>query len=324
MRRRQFLAYACAAPWLLRSDTGRAEDKIARIGYLARALPEWSEQRGLDEGLLERGYIEGKNILIERRYTLAFDDELGALAVNMVRGNPDVIVTFGTPSTQAVQKATRTIPIVFAPAGDPVGTGLVTSLARPGGNATGVSVLSTELNTKRLDLLKQLAPSLRRATYLTTLSNPVTSSALRSMHAAAKSMQISLDVVNLRRREDIAPALGSMSWKSIGGLVVGGDAILRAEGARIAEAVRKARVPAVFPWRAFQEYGVVMIYDTDIEDVLRRSAYFVDRILKGASPAELPVEQVMTTTLIIDLRAAHEQRIKVPVELVYRADKVIR
>ena len=324
MRRRNFRACAGAVPWLLRPGVSRAEEKIARIGYLARALPEWSEQRGLDEGLRERGYIEGRNVLIERRYTLAFDDELSSLAVELVRGNPDVIVTFGTPSTLAAQKATRTIPIVFAPAGDPVATGLATSLARPGGNVTGVSVLSTELNTKRLDLLKQLAPSLRRATYLGTLSNPVTSRALTSMQAAAKSMQLDLEVVNLRRREDVAPALGSMSWKSIGGLVVGGDAILRAEGSRIADAVRKARVPAIFPWRAFQPYGVVMIYDTDIKDVLRRSAYFVDRILKGASPAELPVEQVSTTTLIIDLRAAREQRIKVPEDLVYRADQVIR
>ena len=324
MRRRDFLVCVGAASWLFRPGVSRAEDKIARIGFLARARPEWSEMRGLDEGLRERGYIEGKNILIERRYTLAFDDELSSLAVELVRANPDVIVTYGTPSAVAVRNATKTIPIVFTAAGDPLATGLAASLARPGGNATGVSIISTELSAKRLDLLKQLAPRLRKATYLSAVSNPFSASGVRSMQAAAKALQLKLDVVNVRRHEDVAAAIGAMSWKSIGGLVVGGDPIFLAEGARIAEAVRKARVPAVFPWRQFQEYGVVMIYDTDLKDVLRRGAYFVDRILKGTSPAELPVEQVSTTTLIIDLRAAREQRIKVPEELVYRADQVIR
>ncbi len=278
---------------------------------------------GLDEGLRERGYVEGKNVRIERRYTLGFD-ELNSLAVELARGNPDVMVTFGTPSTVAARNATKTIPIVFTAVGDPLATGLADSLARPGGNATGVSVISTELGAKRLDLLRQLAPRLHKVTYLSASSNPVSAPAVKSMQAAAKALQLKLDVVNVRRREDVAAAIGAMSWKSIGGLVVGGDPIFVAEGARIVEAVRKARVPAVFPWRQFQEYGVVMIYDTDLKDVLRRAAYFVDRILKGTSPAELPVEQVSTTTLIIDLRAAREQKIDVPAELVYRADQVIR
>jgi putative ABC transport system substrate-binding protein len=323
VKRRDFLLCVGAAPWLLRPRVSRAEDKIARIGFLARALPEWSALRGLDEGLRERGYVEGKNIRIERRYTLAFDD-LSSLAAELVRGNPDVIVTFGTPSAVAARNATKTIPIVFTAAGDPLATGLAASLARPGGNATGVSIISTELSAKRLDLLRQLAPRLRKATYLSAVSNPVSASGVRSTQAAAKALQLKLNVVNVRRHEDVAAAIGAISWKSIGGLVVDGDPIFLAEGARIAEAVRKARVPAVFPWRQFQEYGVVMIYDTDLKDVLRRGAYFVDRILKGASPAELPVEQVSTTTLIIDLRAAREQKIDVPAELVYRADQVIR
>ena len=263
-------------------------------------------------------------MLIETRRTLGHEAELRPLVAELVRMNPDLIVTVSTPAARAVLESTKTIPVVFLAAGDPVGTGLVPSLARPGGNATGLSLLTTELGTKRLDLLRQLAPRAKRFAALADMANPSEVVRAEPLQAAARSLSLKLEIYNATNAEEIRSALRIMPWKSIDGVLIGGDPIFIAEGARIASAVRAAKVPAVFAWRDFHEYGVLMSYGPDLRAVARRGAYYADRILKGAKPADLPVEQVSKVELVINQRVADEMGIKVPQELLFRADEVIR
>jgi putative ABC transport system substrate-binding protein len=237
---------------------------------------------------------------------------------------PDLIVTFGTPAALAVLEATKIIPVVFASVGDPIATGLVAHLARPEANGTGVSLLSSELGAKRLDLLRQLVPRARRVGYLTALANPSNAVQAKSVQAAARSLGIKLDTYDARNAGDIESALLAIPWKSTDGMLIGSDPIFQAEAARISKAVRAGRVPAVFPWPDFHEYRVLMSYGPDLRNVASRAAYYVDKILRGAKPSDLPVEQVSQVDLIIDLRVARELGIKVPQELLFRADRVIR
>lgn len=325
MNRRDFLAFLAAVPWLTYGINGHAQNRLLKIGLLERNPS--GGQRWVDafrEGLRELGYIEGKNVLIETRRTLGYEAELRPLVAELVQMNPDLIVTFSTPAAHAALEATKTIPVVFIAVGDPVGTGLVPSLARPGGNGTGVSVLSTELATKRLDLLRQLAPRAKRIAYLVDLANPSQVVGARSVQAAAQSMGIKLENYNATNAGEIGSALRTIPWKSIDGVLIGGDPIFLAEGAKIAAAIRVAKAPAIFPWRDFHEYGVLMSYSPNLREVARRGAQYVAKILNGAKPADLPVEQVSKVELIIDLRMADEMGIGVPQELLFRADEVIR
>jgi putative ABC transport system substrate-binding protein len=187
-----------------------------------------------------------------------------------------------------------------------------------------VSILSTELGAKRLDLLRQLAPRVRHVAFIVNLANPGSAIQLEPMKIAAKTLNIKLEVYNARNAQEVRSALHAIPWKSIDGVLIGGDGVFLAQGAEIAQAVHKARLPAVFPWREFHKYGVLMSYSPDLEEVMRRGAYYVDKILKGAKPSDLPVEQISKVGLIIDVRVAREQGIKVPQELLYRADEVIR
>ena len=241
----------------------------------------------------------------------------------LVQTKPDLIVTFGTPAARAALEATKTIPVVFIGAADAVGTGLVPSLARPGGNATGVSLLGTELGSKRLDLLRQLAPRARRVAYLVDLANPASAVQAKSLNAAALSLGIKLETFNATNAGEISKALRTIPWKQIDGVLIGGDPIFLAEGAKIARAVRAGKVPALFPYRDFHEYGVLMSYSPDLREVIRLSAHYVEKILKGANPADLPVEQVSKVDLIVDLRVADELGINVPQEILFRADEVM-
>jgi putative tryptophan/tyrosine transport system substrate-binding protein len=323
MNRRVFLEFLGAAPSITYTVYGHAQNRVPRIGLLERG-PAGQLVEGFREGLHELGYIEGNNVFIETRRTLGHEAELRPLVAELVQMNPDVIVTFSTPAAHAALEATKTIPVVFIAVGDPVGTGLVPSLARPGGNGTGVSVLSTELATKRLDLLRQLAPRAKRVAYLVDLANPSQVVSAKSLQAAAQSLRLKLETYNATNASEIRSALRTIPWKSIDGVLIGGDPIFLVEGARIAEAIRVAKAPAIFPWRDFHEYNVLMSYSPNLREVARRGAHYVDKILKGAKPADLPVEQVAKVDLIIDLRVAEEIGIKVPQELLFRADQVIR
>ena len=324
MNRRAFLGSLGATPWLASDVYGDTQGKVPRIGFLGRVTPNFEVKEGFQQGLRELGYSEGKNVLIEWHITLGYEDELRRLAAELVQMTPDVIVTFGTPPARAVLDATKIIPVVFAGVGDPLATGLVSNLARPEANGTGVSLLSSELGVKRLDLLRQLVPRARRVAYLVNLANPSNAVQANSVRAAAQSLGIKLDTYPARNPGEIESALRAIPWKSTDGMLIGGDPIFTAEGAKISKAARAARVPAVFPWPNYHEYGVLMSYGPNLRNVARRAAYYVDKILKGAKPSDLPVEQVSQVDLIIDLRVARELRIKVPEQLLFRADRLIQ
>jgi ABC-type uncharacterized transport system substrate-binding protein len=302
-----------------------APDRIPRVGVLT-SMPPWSAEDGFREGLREFGYVEGKNILIEWRRSREGDEGLEPLAAELVRMKTDVIVTFRTPPTRAALKATSTIPVVFTGVADALQSGLVTSLARPNANATGITLLSTELAPKRLDLLRQLAPRARKVAYLVNRANQVSVPQVDALRKAALALGLDLEIFDVRNagQTEVAAAVREMQRKAVDALIVGSDAILLSSGAKIAQAVHAGKIPAIFPWREYHEYGVVMSYGPDLRDGLHRGAYYVDRLLKGAKPADLPVEQVSKVELIIDLRAARSMGIRVPETLLYRADQVIR
>ena len=312
------------ALWLGHVATaGQAQETIPRIGFLSQCSSLFDAE-GFKQGLRELGYVEGKNILIVWRQFPEDMEQLRAAADELVGSKVEIIVTCSTAATRAAFDATRSIPIVFTGIADPVASGVAASLAKPGANATGVSVLVPELYPKRLDLLRQLAPRARRVAFIVNLSSPGSALALQPLQAAAKTLNIKLDVHNTRDAREVESVLRTLSWGSIDGVLTGGDAVVFAQGAKIAGAVRKARVPAVFPWREFHAYGVLMSYGPDPSQIMRRGAWYVDRILKGAKPVDLPIEQVSKMDLIIDLRVAHEMGITVPQGLLYRADEVIR
>ena len=323
MNRRAFMVAFGAASWLVCVVQGVAQQKVPKIGFLGHVAPNSGQREGFQEGLRELGYVEGRTILIEWRNTLGYEDELRPLASELVQIAPDVIVTSSTPAARAALEATKTIPVVFAAVGDPIATGLVTNLARPEGNGTGVSLLSTELGVKRLDLLRQLAPRAHRVSYLVALANPSEAVRTKSVQAAAHALGIKLDIYNATNVEEIDSALRAIPWKSTDGVLIGSDPIFQAEGAKISEAVRTARVPAVFPWPDFHQYRVLMSYGPDLRKAASRAAYYVDKILRGAKPSDLPVEQISQMDLVIDLRVARELGVKVPPELLFRADRVI-
>jgi putative ABC transport system substrate-binding protein len=317
------LAAFAALLMLASSSSGAADGKVPRIGFLTRMFHTPALKEAFHQGLRELGYVEGKNIVVEWR-NAARDEELQALAAELVRMKVDLIVTSSTPAAHAAVQATKTIPIVFTATGDPVATGLVTSLAKPGTNATGVSIMTTEVASKRLDLLHQLAPRAQRVVFIANLRNPASQVAIKALHRVAQALGIEVEALDVREPPQLASALRSATWKSADAAYVGGDLFFLGAGETIAQAVRSARMPAVFPWREYHEYGVVMSFGANLKDVMRRGAYYVDRVLKGAKPADLPVEQASQFELVIDLRAARAMGIEVPQTLLQRADEVLR
>ena len=240
----------------------------------------------------------------------------------MAKLEVDLIVTMGSPATRAALDATRK-PVVFI-VGDPVATGFAASLAKPGGNATGVSVLSTELDRKRLELLRELAPRARRIAYLTNASNPSAAHDLAEVQNAARALRLQLLPLSAQTAAEIDAALKELSHGKADGLIVSPDLGLFAYRGKIAKAVREARIPAMFPFREYHDVGVLVSYGPDPPSAMRRAARYVDRILRGDKPAELPIEQISKYEMIIDLRVAREMHIDVPEALVLRADEVIR
>lgn len=321
MTGRTTLAAISAGLALLLPASDAAEDKVTRIGLLTRMLPNPSLTEAFHQGLRDLGYVEGGNIVVEWRNAVGSDDELISLAAELVRSKVDIIVSESTPATRATLHATKTIPVVFI-VGDPLGAHLVDSLARPGANATGVSILSSELISKRFDFLHQLAPSARRVALLADLANQRTF--LGPLQAATKALGIQLQTVDVSNPQRIDTALRSAAWKSADAVQVGGGIFLIGQGAKIAQDLHLSKRPAIFPYREYHEFGVLMSYGADLKTVFRRAAYYVDKILKGTKPSELPVEQISKFDLVIDLRVAREQGIKVPQELLFRADEVIQ
>lgn len=321
--RRDFLALLGAVPWLLMTGSGEAQDSIRRIGFLTPMPSAFPPEEGFRTRLRELGYEEGRNIVIDWRRTAKHYEDLASVARDLVQSRPDLIVTFTTPAARAALAATNTIPIVFTGVGDAVATGLVQSLARPGANATGVSHLSTELSAKRLDLLRQLVPHARRIAYLQNLSNPSSAQQTDPLHAAARAAGVKLETFNARNSAELDAQLHAIPWKQVDALLVGADSLLIFEGAKIAQAARLAKLPAIFPWGEYHVHGVLMSYGPNLTEICRRGADYADKILKGGKPSELPVEQVTRFKLIIDTHVAKSTGVKIPKELLYRADEVI-
>ena len=303
--------------------------KVPRIGYLTGSSPSARSARieAFGQGLRELGYVEGKNIVIEYRYAEGKLDRMPELAADLVRLNVEVIVTGGPLVTRAAKEATTTIPIVMTQDADPVGSGFVASLARPGGNITGLSTLSPEINGKRLELLKEIVPKLSRVAVLGTSTRPGTAQELKEVELAAGAFGVKLQYLDVLDPKDIETAFRAASKGRVDAvlmLVSGG--VVDAHRTTIVELAVKTRLPVIYGTggRAFVEAGGLMTYGVNINDLDRRAATYVDKILKGTKPADLPVEQPTKFELVINLKAAKQIGLTIPPNVLVRADKVIK
>jgi len=269
------------------------------------------------------GYAEGRDIVTIYRAAETDANRLPSLAAELTGLKVDVIVTASTPAIVAVKQATSTIPIVFASAGDPVRTGLVESLAKPGGNVTGITILSPELSGKRLELLKEILPQLSR---VTVLSNPATpaQATLGEFDAAARQLGVTVRFLKAQRPDQLENAFLSMIQDRTGALIIVPDAFFASERPRFIKFTANNRLPAIYDRHAYVDEGGLMSYGMDFQYQFRRAAYFVDRILKGAKPADLPVEQPTKFELVINLKTAKQIGLTIPPNVLARADRVIR
>ena len=302
--------------------------KVARIGYLALSLAASRyQQDAFLQGLRDLGYVEGGNVVIEYRSAEEKSERLPALAAELVSLKVGVIVAQGTPAALAAKQATKTIPIVFPVAADPVGSGLVTSLARPGGNVTRLSGLTAHLVGKWLELLTQSVPGVSR---VAVLSQPGGSGGstdkdmLKAAEVAARALGVQLQFVVARGPEDFDRAFSDMTKARAGALTVLPFSMFNSERRRLVELAAKNRLPAVYPWPEFVDAGGLMAYGPNLADSFRRAATYVDKILKGAKPADLPVEQPTKFELVINLRTAKDLGLTIPQSVLARADQVIQ
>jgi putative tryptophan/tyrosine transport system substrate-binding protein len=322
MKRRRliFLLGGAAAAWPL---TVRSQRKMPLIGFLGGADPVGYalQMEALHLGLRDHGYVAGQTVAIEYRWAEGKYERLPALAAELVRLNVDIIVTHGTPAALAAKQATTTIPIVMAIVGNPVETGIVTSLARPGGNVTGSSFFDAELNAKRLELMKVLIPGLARTGALINPDNPAMASLSRKMEETARAMSVDLHFVKVRHRGELNEAL-EKAKAQIEALIVIEDGLFLANAKHIAEQAMRHRLPSV-GFREYCEAGGLMAYAVNFPRIWRGSMVLVDKILKGAKPADLPIEQATRFEFVINLKTAKALGLTVPQILFARADEVI-
>jgi putative ABC transport system substrate-binding protein len=299
--------------------------KIPRIGVLLPGAPAaWSRRtKAFLDGLSELGYVEGKTIAIEWKWGDDQFDTLSGLAADLVRSNVDVIVTGGTSATKALKTATQTIPIVMAIVGDPVAAGLVDTLARPGGNATGFSIVAPELGTKRLELLKEIVPNLSSIAVLSNAKNPQSKIEMKEMQTAAQAMALHLHSAEISTEAGLEDAFVAMNKASAQALILLTDPILFSQRKRTVDLAAKYKLPAVYFYSGFVEEGGLMSYGPSDVDLFHRAAGYVDKILKGAKPSELPVEQPTRFELIFNLKTTKSLGLTVPPKLLLTADEVI-
>jgi len=302
--------------------------KVPRLGYLSAfdAATESARAEGVRLALRERGYMEGQNIAIEYRYAEGKRDRYPELAAELVRLKVDIIVVAGgVIPIQAAKKATKTIPIVMTGVGaDPVETGLVESLARPGGNVTGITSLQTELGGKRLELLKEAVPKLARVAVLYDPAVPAAREVKEALPVAARALRLTIQPWEIRAAEDFERVFAALNKERPEGLYVSSGLVITANGKRIADFALKSRLPSVYAVREAVDAGGLMYYGADLAESYRRVAYFVDRILKGTKPADLPVEQPMKFELVINLKTAKQIGLTIPQWTLMKADKVIQ
>jgi putative tryptophan/tyrosine transport system substrate-binding protein len=325
MKRRQFITLlgSTAVAWPL---TARAQQpgKLRTIGFLGQstrsAASEWVA--AFAQRLRELGWIEGRTITIEYRWAEGREERFAEIAAELVRLKVDVIVTSGTPQILAAKQATSVIPIVFAAAGDPVGNHLVASLARPGGNITGLSILAADLAGKRLELLREVVPGLRRLAIMGNVGNPFTVLELGEVQVAAGTLSLEVHTLQIRKPEDIAPAFEALKGRA-DALYVCTDGLVNANRIRINILAVGARLPTMHGYRDFVEAGGLMSYGANIPDQFRRTADYVDKILHGAKPGDIPVEQPTKFDLVVNLTTAQALGLSLPPTLLTRADEVL-
>jgi putative tryptophan/tyrosine transport system substrate-binding protein len=300
--------------------------KVYRVGFLrnSSAALEANLVGPFREGLRELGYVEGRNIVIEYRWAEGEYERFPALIAELAALNVDVIVTAGTPAALAVKRTTPSIPLVMAAVGDPIGVGLVASLARPGGNVTGLSAIAPELEGKRLELLREVVPKLSHIAVLWNPDNPFLAASLKETRAAAQELGIKAQLVGVRISEEFPAAFAAIVRERPGALLVLADRIFLHNRARIVDFEAKHRLPGVYPYRELVEAGGLMSFGPSYPGMHRRAAHYVDKILKGSKPADLPVEQPATFGLIINLKAAKALGLTIQPSLLQRADEIIQ
>jgi ABC-type uncharacterized transport system substrate-binding protein len=327
-KRAKVLGFAlCAVVFALCSFTEAQQPaKIPRIGFLSANSRTAMSARAetFQQGLRELGYVEGKNIVIEYQFADRNLDRVPALAAELVRLNVNLIVTEGPTATRFAKEATSTIPIVMAQDPDPVGTGFVASLSRPSGNITGLSSLRPELTGKRLDLLKEIVPKLARVAVLGTSSTPGNAQSLKETELAASGLAIQLQFLEVLGPKDIETAFRAASKYRANAMLVLASPFLLSGRAELADLAIKSRLPAIYPSGDYVDVGGLMFYGASITDLFRRAATYVDKILKGSKPADLPVEQPTKLEFIVNLKTAKQIGLTIPPNVLARADRVIR
>ena len=310
---------------LAKPGNAQQPSSVRRIGVLLVSIaPDGKEARALRQGLWDAGYSEGRNIVIDWRYTDGEPKQLAALANELVQRKVEVIVTTSTTAAQAAKNATSQIPIVIALSGDPVGSGLVANLAHPGGNVTGLTIMTTDLTAKRLQLLKETIPRLGRVTVLWNPATPWHQKAIADLKAAAPVLSLELNFVSVRTAAELADVISAASKGQAQALYLMGSTLFFSHPKMLATLALKARLPAIYEERKFADQGGLMSYGASYTDLFHRSARYVDRILKGAEPRDLPMEQPTKFELVVNVRTAKALRITIPESVLLRADEVIR
>jgi len=325
MRRREFIAaLGGAAAWPL---AARAQQSaIPVIGFLgAEAYEPWAERlEAFRQGLSEAGFVEGRNVMIEYRWANGQLGQLPMLAAELVRRDVAVIVAPGAaPAALAAQAATKTIPVVFQTAGDPIRLGLVASLNKPGGNVTGITSLGVQVVPKRLQLLRELIPTLTSVAVLANPSNPITEGNLRELDAVARQQQVHLHVLEAMTEDDFDLAFTRMTNLQVGALLIVPDSFLTSHGGMLGAMTARNGVPAIYQYRSFVTAGGLMSYGTSFAGLFRQVGAYTGRVLKGEKPADLPVQQATNFELLINLNTAKALKLSVPLTLLGRADEVI-
>jgi putative tryptophan/tyrosine transport system substrate-binding protein len=319
-----FLLFA-ASP----SAEAQQTKKMPRIGYLhpgSAATVSVARMEAFREGLRDLGYVEGKNIFIEWRYTEGKSEaqSLPELAVELVRMDVDIIVTTGTPAVRAIKGASATIPIVFAVISHPVENGIVASFARPGGNVTGLTILTEELSGKRLELLKETIPNINRIGVLSDVTNPTQALEWKEIMAAAEALRVKLQSLGLRSSNDFESAFKAALRERVQAVITLPQPLMNSHRNLIVGFATKNKLPAIYPAPEYMDAGGLMYYGPVYTELFRRAASYVDKILKGTKPADIPVEQPTKFEFVINLKAAKQIGLTIPPNVLARADKVIR
>jgi len=326
MVERRFTLVVAFAVGIVLSPIGveaQQPERIPRVGYLSNSSSETAVDSAFMQGLRDLGRVDGRTIILEVRYAGARSEQLPAIARDLVSRGVDVIAVWSPRAVAAVMEATSTIPIVGLSMADPVAAGVVASLARPAGNVTGIADLQKELQAKRLELLKETVAGIRRVAVLSNPSQPTAVEYVSATNVAARSLGVRLEVFNVSAPEELVGAFAEIGRRGADGLVVLPDGMFWAVRADIVRLAGKARVPAIYWERAYAEVGGLLSYAASLSDIARRGAVLVDKILKGAKPASLPVEQPTNFELVINKKTAKALGLTIPSSLLLRADHVI-